>query len=789
MAETTSGGVLLVANNGHISRGGEFEKRAAFVPEYTLPAGTIGLAAGADSIFVFGDGAPPTLPSGVLYQRLQHPDGVTPLLRVLSYDLYASKIYVVGEFEDGSVFHFYDGVRVDDWYDGRARATFEITGGAVTPAAAATGSFEVTGGTNNVANQITAITIAGVNLISGAVTHTGDNATTAAAIASAINSTTSSPDYSAASDGQLVTITAVTPGPSPNGKAIVRAVTGDFTTGNATNMNGGAAAVSSTLVDLSVNGTPAINAPVVWSTSNEATASAIAAAINGYSSNPEYVATAAGPTVTIIASVAGAEANGRTVDFALADGFQVTPSVGLVLENGSSTTAVAAVGSLTVTGGTNNVANQLTGLTIDGIAVISGAITHTGNNTTTAAAIANAINSYASSPDYTALASGPTVTITAAVTGAAANGRVITPTVTGNFTVGSVVNMAGGVDGVFQPGNFVKTAGKKVYSTSGSVLHFSGIAAPTKWTTDNVGAGFIDMASETSGAEQLMALAKYQNNLAIFAERTIMVEYIDPDPALNRLVQVLNNTGTLSPQSVTQFGDNDIFYLDESGLRSLRARDSSNAAATTDIGVPVDTLVVAKLEELTIDERQDVIGLIEPRDGRFWLVMKDKIFVFSFFNGAKVSAWSTYTPSVVVGDEEVPFDVEQAVVFRRRVYLRSGDTIYVYGGLDAALQYDETVAEAWSPYLDANAPTREKAFAGVDAALEGEWQIYAAMQPTDETAEDLVATLTETTFNHDSVPGIGRTTHISFRFRSKGTGPAKLSSFVVHYEGDEDEDK
>ena len=92
MPATTSGGVLIKAVDGHINRGGEFEKRAAFVHKYRLPANvTKGLAAGKSGLFVFGDAAPPTMPSGVTYQRLQHPDGSTALSRVLSYDLYAGK--------------------------------------------------------------------------------------------------------------------------------------------------------------------------------------------------------------------------------------------------------------------------------------------------------------------------------------------------------------------------------------------------------------------------------------------------------------------------------------------------------------------------------------------------------------------------------------------------------------------------------------------------------------------------------------------------------------------------
>ena len=601
MEETTAGGALVVARNGHISRGGEFEKRAAFVPTYQLPAGTIGMAAGALNLTVFGSApAPVGLPTDLRYQRLQHPDGVTPLVRVKSYDLFASKIYVVGEFQDGSIHHFYDGVRVDDWYDGRARASFDITGGSVTAAIAATGSFVVTGGTAGPSNQITGITVAGVSIIGAAVTHTGNNSTTAAALANAINAQVSSPDYTATSVGAQVIVAAAIPGAAPNGNVLTVAVSGDVTVGSVNNFTGGVDSVSSQLTDLKVNGVSVISAPVVWTTSNEAMAAAIVSAVNSFVSTPDYTAAAVGNRVNITAVDQGAAPNGFPVDFTVANGLTINPPTGLVLANGASVVAAAATGSLTVTGGTSNPANKIDMVTVGGVNVMASAVTHTGDNATTAAAIAAAINSFSSSPDYTASAVGAVVTITAALTGSAANGRVVAATVSGNATVGSISNMAGGVDEVFQPGTFVKTAGKKVYSTSGSILHFSGIATPDKWTTDNVGAGFIDMASETSGSERLTAVAKYQDKLAIFAERTVLIEYIDPDPGLNRLVQTLNNTGTLSPKSVTQFGDNDIFYLDESGLRSLRARDSSNAAATTDIGVPVDTLgVQSHIEMLT----------------------------------------------------------------------------------------------------------------------------------------------------------------------------------------------
>lgn len=798
LPETTPGGALVKALDGHINRGGEFEKRRAFVPTYDLPVDgdtslTVGLAYSKTGIVSFGSGAPPTMPSGVTYQRLQHPDGETTLTRVLSFDLYAGKIYVVGEFADGSRYHFYDGVRVPDWFDGRARATFSVTAGGVNPAVSATGSFEVTGGTSNpTVNKISNITIDGVTIISGAVDHTGNNATTAAAVALAITSHTSSPNYSATSNGQLVTVTATATGTAVNGKAIIITAAGDATVGNVSNMEGGAAASTSELSDLTVDGVSIIGAPVQWTTSNSDTADAIAAAINSHTSSPDYEATSAGETVSIVAASAGVSANGRAVAFTVANGLAVAPASGLALANGTDAVeAAAASGSLTVTGGTNNAANQLTDLRINGVAIISGAVTHTGSNATTATAIASAINSYVSTPDYSAAAVGDVVTVTAASTGAAINGQSIVPTVTGNFTVGSLQAMSGGADSeaTFVPGTFVKTIGSRMHCVSGANEHGSGLQQPTKWTTDTTGAFFIDMSTQASGAERLISLAKYQNFVAVLAERVIQIWRFESDPANNSQVQVLNNTGTASPRSVTQFGDADVFYLDESGLRSLRARDSSNAAATTDIGVPVDPLIIAKLRSLSAPEREQVIGLIEPSDGRFWLIMRDTIFVFSFFSGAKISAWSQYTPAY--WDEEgerVEFEIDDAVVFQRRVYIRSGDTIFVYGGLETGAATDQTSAVAWLPYLDANTPSVPKKWQGVDAALRGVWTLYGGMQPTEEgfAVQDKLATLDGTTYNLDAIATLGTSTHVSLRFESSGDGEALLSSCAIHYEGDAD---
>lgn len=560
MPETTPGGVLIAGENGHITSGGEFEKRAAMVRKYELPAGTVGLATNSVGLVVFGHEAAPSMPAGVTYEQLIHPDTVTALDKILSYDLYGAKIYAVAQFADGSIHHYYDSVLVDDWFDGRARAQFRVTGGDAT----------------------------------------------------------------------------------------------------------------STLDDLLVNGVAVISAPVTWADNNETAAAAIAAAINSATTAPNYSATAVSDVVNIIADDPGAAANGFAVTFVTTNGLALTPPSGVVL--------------------------------------------------------------------------------------------------------------AGGVDSdAYVPGTYVRTIGSKVYSVSGPLFHFSGIREPTKWTPDVTGAGFIDMSKESSNAEELTAVANYQGFVAIFAPRVVIIEYVDPDPDLNRKVQILRNTGTNYAGSITEYGDSDLFYLAESGCRSLKARDSSNAAATIDIGVPVDTLVKAKLRGMSDDEKQNITGLVNPDDGRFWLIMGDTAFVFSYFSNAKVSAWTTYAMEAWPDGSSVPFTVENAVVFRDRVYLRAGNVVYVYGGDEVELTYDESVAKAWLPLLAADHPTKFKSWNGIDAAVEGLWDFYLSMDPTDLSARELIATITETTFNSQRLPLNGSTTHVGPQLETRGSGPAKLSSLVLHY--------
>ena len=69
-------------------------------------------------------------PSNINYIRLQHPSGEA-LTDVLSVDFYNGQVYAAGRFADGRIYHYFNGVRITDWFDSRARARIEVTAGSL----------------------------------------------------------------------------------------------------------------------------------------------------------------------------------------------------------------------------------------------------------------------------------------------------------------------------------------------------------------------------------------------------------------------------------------------------------------------------------------------------------------------------------------------------------------------------------------------------------------------------------------------------------------------------------
>ena len=671
-------GSLWECINAHITRGGDIEKRKSFVSKYALPTGnTFGLARAGTTLYTFGSKASPgTIPTGITYQRLAHPDGAD-MSALLSWDAYNGKVYAVAQYIDGQVFHFYDGNRVTDWDNGIVRATMSNNDGIAA----------------HLASLIQADTTYATTVLGSVITIQAAVAGTAFTIAAETTN-----------GGSVADQTAVVAAVTPN----VAGVSETLATCSFQITGGTASAGVNKLSSIKINGIEVLNTAVDWTTSNSGTATLVAAQINTYNSTPEYTATASGQTVTISAAAgSGATPNGFTV--------LIQPAGNVTVDSGSGGAAVT---------------KSMSG----GISAVSG------------------------------VAQKNTVTIG------------------GTFEAGDTFTIT--IDGKkfghkFNPdakATIIRTHKTKVYGCASSILQFSGTGTATGWNTDStsdgdVGAGFINMSTQDGGADTLTGLEVFQKNLAVFSRRVVQTWNMDSNPSNNVQLQVIKRTGSRAQRSIISYGDSDVAYLSDSGIRSLKSREISNLVGIGDIGTPIDTYVQDYLKTLSDTSISNACAAVEPIDGRLWMGVGQRIFVYSYFPASKIAAWSDY---------ELGMNCDWLVELNDRIYMRSADTVYLYGG-DSNATYDSAQVTVTMPYFSDGKLASYKELRGFDADLVGTWDVDVLVDPRDSNRISRIGTLEGFTYLDGRIAIPATTTHAATRFISNSSGYARISNFAVHF--------
>lgn len=369
---TSATGTLQQLDDGHITRGGEIEKRKAFDDLGSLMAATHSLASAktgsgeTPSLMVFGDAvAPVGLPSGVVYQRLIHPDGGIAMVDVVDYTLYDGKTYVVADYADGSQWHFYDGVLVTDWGAGVVRAsmtTNDLVAEHLKQLIDASPLYSATRTGPNL--FVTGLAGVDYTVVTETVDGGGNN-------------------DQALSSNELVAATAAVTG----AKAIAEFAIfmGEVGAGNY---------IDQVRVDVGGVFTDLLSASVPFNTTPELTALDVTNAINAGNALHGHIASTKYGKVFVGAPVSlGASANGRILE--------VTAKGKVLLANGK----------FSVTGGPAGAGNEISSVSVNGAAITSAAVLWATSDSATADAVAANINAFASSPKMNAVALGNTVYI------------------------------------------------------------------------------------------------------------------------------------------------------------------------------------------------------------------------------------------------------------------------------------------------------------------------------------------------------------------------------------------
>ena len=323
-------------------------------------------------------------------------------------------------------------------------------------------------------------------------------------------------------------------------------------------------------------------------------------------------------------------------------------------------------------------------------------------------------------------------------------------------------------------GLYIRSYKSKMYAVGDKYLRFSAVDNAFLWEpatdtndTSRTGAGFVNVSLQEGGSAVLKGVEIYYDKLALMSELSTQIWTVVSDPKQNALGQVLRQTGTRAPWAIQQFGSGDIMFLNSSGLRSLKARDISNSAAVSDIGSPIDDLIRG------ISEREKTMcrSVLEPVVGRVWFCFRRSIAVLSYFPGPNITAWGLYTTD---------FDIDYVVAVADRLFIRSGDDLYLYGGVSGET-YDNCATEVRLPFSDGGKPGHTKMLQGLDATATGDWTVKVAYNFDQPDVEESVATISSATWNKGRYEMEGYASHMSLRFYSTYAGPATLSNVAIHY--------
>lgn len=520
-----------------------------------------------------------------------------------------------------------------------------------------------------------------------------------------------------------------------------------------------------------------------------------------------------GSVVVLTAKVAGAP---FTVSASTVDGGGNNDQTAVVATPVANVVAVAEVrgaGAVTVTGGSAVAgANQITQIAVNGVSLLTAPIDWLASNNSTAATLAVKINNNSAAHGYSASTFGSVVTVRPPVgSGASRNGHVVVAVLKGNVTA-TTGDVAGGVTavtpvaqtstitlgGTYQGadrfsivvnGTTYSSTGAgagaadfgiahkgRIYTTGGSFLFYCTLFDPATLIDANTstGAGNINVASDGDGSEQFLSLAKYQTSVAVFSRTSIRIYDISANAANNNYKQDLANSGTYAPKSTTRYGNNDVFYLDEPGIRSIQSNSLSNIPTVADVGSPVDPSVKDWRKQIGDNAAELAVGTIEPSNSSFWLAMGSRVYVLSYFPASKIHAWSIYEPGTTFTD---------FVSIKGALYPRDANVIYAYGGLDGETypSDNEQPVTIETPFISANTPATFKKWTGFDIACVGEWDVYLLVDPNDESKEIHVGKVVGNTLAEPDIGVVGEAPLVALRMVCTKGGFASVSKIVLHH--------
>lgn len=307
-------------------------------------------------------------------------------------------------------------------------------------------------------------------------------------------------------------------------------------------------------------------------------------------------------------------------------------------------------------------------------------------------------------------------------------------------------------------------AASKVFAIRNDVVRYSATNNPSDWSTAG-DAGFLPTGLQAQVDPKAQALGLYRGNLVVLSAGEFQAWQVDPDPSRMALLDNIPSIGTIYYRAMASAAG-ELYFVTQQGVRSVSIAAGSTNLQAGDIGTPIDTLIQAKLPGA------DPLALFYPGAGQYWLVFGNEVYVYTQSRIGGIGAWSIY---------EFPDDIEYTTQRDGKLYVRSGDGIYL---IDETTGQDDGVAVPgvvqW-PWLDFGQPGAQKMMIGVDLVGAGAPQVSVGYDENNTAAFTAPFTLAADTQPGQIIPIPVSGPSFSLRYDFAGaTGRWELQSTTIY---------
>jgi hypothetical protein len=318
----------------------------------------------------------------------------------------------------------------------------------------------------------------------------------------------------------------------------------------------------------------------------------------------------------------------------------------------------------------------------------------------------------------------------------------------------------------------------KMFIATGQMVYFSALQNARRWLGGN-GAGFIVASGQAPDTASVTALAQYRGRLVVFQRRGCQIWNMPEDERQAALLSKLSSMGRVPRRGFVDIGGGDLLFITDTGIRSLRTREMIDAPFISDIGSPIDELVVKAVDNMTPEQFDNSIAAVEPTTGQIWFVLgpgdqyTQKIFVLSYYPEEKISAWAEFIFTI---------DIHDLAVVNGRLYVRSGDEIYVYGGYSGQVWPGAGVTNqiVSTPWMSFGRPGDARGEIAVEVIGSGTFDVTAYVEP--DLPNNHLAPVSFDAAGKRVAPILlpGRTSHLKLEFTSTAERRNIISQVIVH---------